>query len=52
MVLPTYEEVSIGITKQFVDKHDIDSFSSYINLSMKELHLLKVKQKNVTCEMQ
>jgi hypothetical protein len=30
MTLPTHEEISIGITKQFVNKYDINRFSSYI----------------------
>lgn len=30
MTLPTHEEISIGVTKQFVNKYDIDRFASYI----------------------
>ena len=30
MALPTQEEISIGVTKQFVNRHDISRFSSYI----------------------
>ena len=30
MPLPTYEEISVGITKRFVDKYDIDRFNYFI----------------------
>ena len=49
MALPTHEEISIGITKQFVDKYDINRFSSYIK-SLNE-RVIPIEGKAKECDM-
>ncbi len=48
MTLPTHEEISIGITKQFVNKYDIDRFSSYIK-SLDE-RVIPIESKAKECD--
>lgn len=49
MTLPTHEEISIGITKQFVNKYDIDRFSSYTK-SLNE-RVTPIEDKAKECDM-
>ena len=49
MTLPTHEEISIGITKQFVDNYDIDRFSSYTK-SLNE-RVIPIESKAKECDM-
>ena len=49
MPLPTHEEISIGVTKQFVNKHDIDRFNSYIK-SLNE-RVVPIEDKAKECDM-
>ena len=49
MPLPTHEEISIGITKQFVNKYDIDRFDSYIK-SLNE-RVIPIEDKAKECDM-
>lgn len=49
MALPTHEEVSIGITKRFVNKYDIDRFNSYIE-SLNE-YVVPIESKAKECDM-
>lgn len=49
MTLPTHEEISIGITKQFVNKYDIDRFSSYTK-SLNEI-VTPIEDKAKECDM-
>ena len=49
MPLPTHEEISIGITKQFVNKYDIYRFNSYIK-SLNE-RVVPIEDKAKECDM-
>ena len=49
MPLPTHEEISIGITKQFVNKYDIDRFDSYIK-SLND-RVVPIEDKAKECDM-
>ena len=51
MPLPTHEEISIGITKQFVNKHDIDRFNSYIKSLNERVVPIENKAKECECSM-
>lgn len=49
MSLPTHEEISIGVTKRFVNKHDISRFDSYIK-SLNE-SVIPIENKAKECDM-
>ncbi len=49
MALPTHEEISIGTTKRFVNKYDINRFNSYIK-SLDE-RVLPIEDKAKECDM-
>lgn len=49
MTLPTYEEISIGVTKRFVNKYDINRFGSYIK-SLDE-RVTPIEDKAKECDM-
>ena len=49
MPLPTHEEISIGVTKQFVNKYDIDRFNSYTK-SLNE-RVVPIEDKAKECDM-
>lgn len=49
MPLPTHEEISIGVTKRFVNKYDINRFGSYIK-SLNE-RVIPIEVKSEECDM-
>lgn len=49
MPLPTHEEISIGVTKRFVNVHDISRFNSYIK-SLNEI-VVPIENKARECDM-
>lgn len=49
MPLPTHEEISIGTTKRFVNKYDIDRFNSYTE-SLNE-NVVPIENKAKECDM-
>lgn len=49
MPLPTHEEISIGITKRFVNRYDINRFSSYTK-SLAE-RVIPIENKAKECDM-
>lgn len=49
MPLPTHEEISIGTTKRFVNKYDIDRFNSYIESI--NVYIVPIENKAKECDM-
>lgn len=49
MPLPTHEEISIGITKRFVNKYDVNRFNSYTK-SLAE-RVIPIENKAKECDM-
>jgi len=49
MALPTYEEISVGVTRTFVNKNDLERFDNYIK-SLNDL-VTPIENKSKECDM-
>lgn len=49
MTLPTHEEISIGVTKKFVNKNDVEHFDNYVK-SLDDV-VIPIENKAKECDM-